>query len=135
MSSRYHIHVARDIHLVRDQAEYRREHELAIGKLAARGAAIAVQEDTRSLIAYVNHGRWIVDCPCGAGSATDPAWREARCFGCGTVYANVVFPPDEDRARIEALLMKRPRIEHRNWFPHERVDDLAAENVAHGVAG
>lgn len=37
------------------------------------------------------------------------------------------------RARIEALLLARADPSTRNWKPGETLDDLATENVAHGV--
>lgn len=45
------------------------------------------------LQAYVNDGRWVVDCRCGSGCLTRPGW-EARCGECGAVYDQVTFPKE-----------------------------------------
>lgn len=86
--------------------------------------------------AYMNHGRWVADCPaegCGfsalAGSHLDcPAHDVVR----------VVWPTDLEREEIEAELNLRPvdplvGAKHANWRPGETVESLRAENVEHGV--
>jgi hypothetical protein len=78
-----------------------------------------------TLAAYVNHGRWVADCVCGAGMAASPAEPESICIECGRHYA-ARFPTE--RAEIEQALLLRERAENRNWFPHETAADLADEN-------
>lgn len=89
--------------------------------------------------AYVNHGRWCVDCPqCNTGWLADSATplllldakgvRHAQCY-CGAGIA-AQFPPDKDA--IDAQLGNRPEA-NRNWRPGESVIDLRIENAAHGV--
>jgi hypothetical protein len=90
------------------------------------------------MTAYINHGRWIVDCP-------NPACRsallahETRC-DCGdqTVCEHrgecntpitATYPPDAEG--IWTILERRPR-EHRNWTT-ETLEALKAENLEHGV--
>jgi len=90
--------------------------------------------DAAPLYAEVNHGRWLVKCrECnGAELATrDDPWF--WCRGCynhrdGNKLLPVVWP--DDPAAIARELRVRPQ-EHRNWQPHERVDDLRAENIEH----
>lgn len=83
------------------------------------------------LVARVNHNRWLANCPfCDSGIALTPGWNEGRCFECGAVYKHVLFP--DDPAAIAQALEARP-LKHRNWFPHETVAVLRAENVEHGV--
>ena len=100
--------------------------------VATRGLAVTTSDVPRA--ARVNHNRWLVDCPCGAGAAVDLGADPpvARCYEDGVVHVRVVLPPD--RAALEAALLRRPLAATRNWHLNETVADLAAENAAHGVA-
>lgn len=83
------------------------------------------------LIAYINHGRWVVDCPaCTMGVLTHPEWSLACCAECGAVYQSVAFP--QNWREIEGLLLNRPR-PYQNWMPKESAFDLRLENLEHGV--
>ena len=79
--------------------------------------------------AYVNHGRWVVDCSTegceGARLAAD-AWKP--CQNCGRI-TEAVYPPN--RLLIDVWLSRRIVPQTRNWYPYETVEDLVAENVAH----
>ncbi|MAH45846.1 hypothetical protein CMI37_08445 [Candidatus Pacearchaeota archaeon] len=86
----------------------------------------------KPLLAYVDHGRWIVRCECGGAEL---AWEEGLmlCHSCFNSkqrqqLRRTKFPPN--RQAIEVLLMKRP-YENRNWFPYETLNDLETENLAH----
>ena len=96
--------------------------------------------------AYVNHGRWVVDCPfCGGaeqewpqGLRTHPSVPHP--FGlvndtlhCGYTGKTCVAQFPDDRFAIESVLSKRPEPQTRNWFVHESVEDLHAENVERGI--
>lgn len=91
----------------------------------------------RDVYARVEQGRWLADCECGGAEYVD---LELPLFMCCNdwnradehKWRRVVLPAD--RERIEQLLLARPNIENRNWRPRESVEDLEAENVAHGVA-
>lgn len=48
---------------------------------------------------------------------------------CATLIP-VVWPDDPEA--IVGLTVNRP-IPNRNWYPHESIDDLRAENELHGV--
>jgi hypothetical protein len=86
--------------------------------------------------AYVNHGRWVVECPvCGGGERVptaegSPTTILCQVPACGTELG-VIFP--EKRAQIESVLLLRENLVNRNWSPGETVADLEAENVEHGV--
>lgn len=87
-------------------------------------------------LAYVNHGRWMCNCPhCGAASWA-PETMPLCCVECG-MKANglrpcrVRFP--ENRWGIELVLKRRPEIETRNWTPGESLRDLLSENLKRGV--
>lgn len=88
------------------------------------------QETDTPIVAYVAVSSWRVMCPCGEAPPADPDWALACCCGCGLVYVNVQFSPD--REAIEAVLLKRSRWTDRNWRAPWTVDDLRAQNVAHG---
>lgn len=107
-----------------------------IGPLPNTGETV----NTQTTFAYVNHGRWLVDCPfCRStqlAAKTDPRFLCAGAAGCGNAqvggaYVNVVWPKDTDR--IEAELVKRATPLNRNWMPGETVKDLQRENAEHGV--
>lgn len=84
--------------------------------------------------AYVNHGRWVGDCPfCPSASMVSPDDPRFFCAECanaavGGQYVPVAFPADVER--IENELVQRPVAANRNWQPGETATDLAAETVA-----
>jgi hypothetical protein len=128
------IKTARELHSVRTPQQYREKHARAIATRAARGERVAVLETIAPLEARIDpQSGWIVDCDCGAGNATDPAWGFACCFGCGAVHVCLGFPVVWKA--IEALLLRRPRQENRGWRPGETLEDLRADNLAHGLEG
>lgn len=101
----------------------------------ARGVAAAAE---------VNHGRWVARCPfCASAQVVSPAGPRFLCAGaegCANgpargAFVPVVFPPDDVRARIEAVLLVRPDRANRNWMPGETVADLIEENAEHGLDG
>lgn len=80
--------------------------------------------------AYLNHGRWVVDCPdCNGAQLACRTDHRFMCNECGNVviaglWRMVSWPADLDA--IEAALAGRP-IHNQNWRPGETVDDLLAE--------
>lgn len=94
--------------------------------------------DADPLPARVMHGWWIVDCPC---NGADFVWLDRPlqwCGSCGNAqlggrWRRVAVP--ENRREIEKALLARPDPATRNWFPHETVEDLRAENAAYGLGG
>ena len=81
--------------------------------------------------AYVNHGRWVVDCPtpyCNEAHHAEPT----TCPGCGRTYGPS-FPAE--RVLIDAALSRRVVVETRNWIPGETVARLESENEAHRSEG
>lgn len=92
-------------------------------------------------LAYVNWGRWVVDCPnpqCGSAqvaSADDPRFMCTACLNVlwGGRWLQVRWPDAAKREAIEGELRLRPHPANRNWFPWERVEDLVTENVVHGA--
>lgn len=82
--------------------------------------------------AYVNHGRWIAECPdcCNAQLAckTDPRFLCNECgnVAVGKLWRTVLFPPNT--TGIEALLQNRP-VANQNWVPGETPAQLATDNL------
>lgn len=87
---------------------------------------------------FVNHGRWMIKCPFGCGSAqvaseTDKRFYCATCenslAGNNLIPAN--WPDVATQALIEDALLPRLQV-NQNW-DGETVDGLLAENVANEV--
>ena len=90
--------------------------------------------------AYLNHGRWVVDCSADDCEAVLSIGRqicecrdESVCdhpsIPCG-IETVAEFP--DDRIEIDRLTMLRPRRRNRNWTT-ETVEALKAENLLQGV--
>lgn len=79
-------------------------------------------EPGAEVVARIDHGRWIADCPdCNGAEYVDPDEPVFFCFGClNTQYQGqlrpVRFPPPEIRERIEANL--RPEA-YNSWSEEE----------------
>lgn len=93
-----------------------------------------------TLRAVVNHGRWVVHCPtCPValpGNPNDARFWCVECFNVehGGAWLDVAYPDAAEREACEAELVKRRRVENRNWTPG--AEDLAlliGENIAHGA--
>lgn len=101
-------------------------------KMRQRGTP--VRESDERLVARVDHGRWVADCPaCNSGVALTPGVNEAFCFGqgCGHRFTVIEWPAASDVEEIERTLRARPKIVTRNWAPTETLTNLRAENRAH----
>lgn len=89
--------------------------------------------------AYVNHGRWCVDCPHGCGSAQYASRKDRRffCVDCDNAgdprWIPVDWPSDLEIGAIEAALLARPDVTSRNWKPGETIEQLVAENAEHDL--
>jgi hypothetical protein len=78
--------------------------------------------------AYINHGRWVIDCAwCQKGVLTRPDWGVANCIECGARYpaGTIAFPDDPS---IQHLLLLRPVVETQNWDNKQTAADLLKEN-------
>lgn len=94
------------------------------------------------IVAYVNHGRWVAECPdCAGAQLVSELERRFWCLNCGNAAVNFAWRHvrmPQKRTAIEAELVIRPaakgdRAITRNWLPGETVKDLQRENVEHGV--
>jgi hypothetical protein len=94
-------------------------------------------QGTRAVHAYVNHSRWLWDCPVCNGSELcsdlDPRAVCRLCGNAGDGWWQIVWPDDTTRERVEVLLERRPDPRTRNWTPGELVEQLQAENLQHGI--
>jgi hypothetical protein len=81
-----------------------------------------------TLAAYLNHGRWVVDCPACPSAAL--AGATFACEDCGYGPEAVQMPAEA--ADVEDAVRPRP-LRNRNWRPTETVADLEAENAEHGL--
>lgn len=96
---------------------------------AAPPAALADVQVT----AYVNHGRWVADCPfCNGAELIDLDDPRFYCLSClnatvGGAWLAVKLPAPAERAAIEHELLRRKEDRHRNWLPGETVTRLHQE--------
>lgn len=83
--------------------------------------------DAGNALAYVNDGRWVVDCTeCNSGIAASPGQSPLVCIECGARFV-VSYPGQALRRGIESTLLKR-HWKNRHWRPGETLAQLAAEN-------
>lgn len=90
--------------------------------------------DEHETFAYVNHGRWVVDCPfCGSAQHAAKTDHRFLCSECGNAEARGAWLPvrwPRDAKKIEQVLDERPREANRNWRPPEKLSVLKSENKA-----
>ena len=110
---------------VTDVPSYRAVHELAMQN---KGVRFSEVDTPRS--AYINHGRWVVDCLCAGAGLTSRSFGLSCCFDCGRVYTAITFP--KHGKAIEDLLLARPP-DARNWRD-ESLAVLRDENAKEGVS-
>lgn len=80
--------------------------------------------------AYVNHGRWVADCPTTCGSALDLDSGQSM-YICAECHAMSVvdWPPNADE--IWEALQERPFDRVRHWYPREHELAIRAQ-LPHG---
>lgn len=85
---------------------------------AERRGATDFDRSALPLDAYVNHGRWVADCPiCNGGIALWKEHESGCCLDCGTIYSRISWPSKKDIELVEETLVKQPIYEERNWKP------------------
>jgi hypothetical protein len=80
--------------------------------------------------AYVNHGRWVADCPieCGSALNLDPGQILFACVECHSI-SHIDWPTNADE--IWEALQERPFNKVRHWYPRQH--DLAVRaGIPHG---
>lgn len=102
-------------------------------QLGATSAPLGAESDPEAAVpAYVNHGRWVVDCPdCRNAQLACKTDHRFMCNECGNIAVSRLWRPviwPAKPAAIEAMLGNRPR-ENQNWDPSEAAVGLAIENL------
>jgi hypothetical protein len=113
-----------------------------LNHLAPEPPAPDAVHDGAEAVAYVNHGRWVADCPastCTGAELVDPDEPRFYCLSCYNAafdgrWLPVRFPPEPERKAIERALLDRPRARNRNWFPGETVEQLEEEHRRYRAA-
>ena len=91
-----------------------------------------------SVIAYVNRGRWVVECPeldCFSAIVVTKAEPRFLCTRCalpttGGKWVPIDFPPAAESAEAERTLLQRPTARRMDWDRHkgETLADLQIDN-------
>jgi len=110
---------------VRDVESYRAVHTAAMKRAEKDTHEVEAPQD-----AYVNNGRWVVNCTCNGAGLTSPSFKISRCFDCGRVYTHITFP--KEAKKIEEALTARHDQSSRNWNG-ETLQQLLDENAEYGV--
>lgn len=123
----------RGVHGVRSFADLLKKQERELKKLTDYdGIPREARPNHQPKWAYVNWGRWVIDCDCGAGNAVDVTTRMAACLSCGLVHHAVRLPREHEA--IEHALSRRTYAWNQNWNRDETLEQLEAENIEHGLA-
>lgn len=91
-----------------------------------------LDEENRTVVPYLNAGRWIADCPaCGCGMACWDRNPQACCLGwkCGRIY-QVAWQPPQERSAVMRVVAGWPE-GNRNWDAHkgETLEELRIQGV------
>lgn len=117
--------------------------------MTAAADLVRLSDGVQVVHVFANWGRWVAPCPTcpsalqvvagrvdvDAGAVGWDAVRRRhglRCLECGTLHV-AVWPDEDMTAGVERLLLLRPDPTSRSWYPGETLDDLAVENMTHGV--
>lgn len=140
----HRIHTLRSRHGLRSDAEidaWHRKWLLKRGISHARPITdVATGENVVPAVAWVQEGLWIAGCPsCARGATPVEPGVPFMCCACGNLdlggkWRPVLWPDATARRDGEALLLRRPLAENRNWLTsRESLADLEAENQKEGV--
>jgi hypothetical protein len=108
--------------------------------LERRGFMFANRQDandfrtsTRKLEAYLNHSRWVADCPmddCNGGIALWQENPEACCLDCGTIFNTITWPSETEMAKVLIAAISLPFEEERNYDPRRETAGDAVKRMA-----
>lgn len=107
--------------------EYATDKQRARVRAIIENQGLPVRKSTKAVDAYVNHGRWVADCPCNGAERVAPG-EDMECGGCGAA-SPVKFPAGA--AEIDRLLVKRVPA-NQNWRGEDMAEVLG-ENIAAGL--
>ena len=77
----------------------------------------------------VSDSCWQLACPCGNYPSYAPEWALAACFSCGAIYRQA---PPYDWRDVQRVLVNRAKLGERHMLIGQTVEELRAENRAHG---
>lgn len=97
-----------------DDASVRAKQDAELRRAHPRGNRPVPHETDDHPYVYLNHGRWLVDCPCGSGAAVTTTGK-AYCCECGRIMT-VELPDVQVQAEAVAVFGDQ-KIEERNWHP------------------
>lgn len=96
-----------------------------------------IDDQAPPAIAYVNHGRWVADCPSGCGGAMllDPElpFMCGECFNAELHGRWRLVDWPANRTEIESWLELRKLAHTANWSLGETIEQLREENRIHGI--
>jgi hypothetical protein len=100
-------------------------------RFAQRPDAKAFRKSQKQLVAYLNHSRWVADCPmpdCNGGIALWQDNPEACCLDCGTIFTNIKWPRETEMAKVlvAAVSVDEPA---RNYDPRRQTAAEAVERM------
>lgn len=75
------------------------------------------------VVAYVNHGRWVGECPtphCGGAREVNPDHNPFWCVECGKSYV-VEWPDKKTMRAVTTILEQRPEPANQNYHPDDHV--------------
>ena len=121
----------------------RNGRDFLVSQLVAQGAPELIKELDKkphgdAVVARVNHGRWIGDCPvCGGAEVVDPDDPVFMCLSClndanQRKVRPVDFPDENFRLRMGEVLVHRGERRARGWDPGETIEDLKRQNRGRG---
>jgi len=79
-------------------------------------------------LVYVNHGRWVVECPSGDNNAFEILGSN-RWFTCTLCKRDFQVRLPYNHDLIDKILGQRPNLMNRNWLPTETTAALIQENT------
>jgi len=113
--------------------------QFAVSTAQSRGWGRPTERNTEPVMARLDAGSWLADCPLGCGGAetVDEAQPLFLCLSCGSgmKWWPVVFPVN--REAIDAEVSKRRDPHGWAWATGESMDDLRKETAvlkARGLA-
>lgn len=109
--------------------EFASDRQRAAVAASVQRQGLPAKKNRQPVEAYVNHGRWVVDCPCGGAELVTPG-EDMLCGSCG-MSSPVSLPPFKTRNQIDGLLEKRPPF-NQNWRGEDMAEVLG-ENIAAGL--
>ena len=119
---------------VRKSGGYRRWIEQMV---SSRWDGFVIEWKARGQVpAEIVRSSWRVSCPfCRGAIVVEPAdlFFCPDCLNQANHFRPMGIIVPKDWQEIERILLKRPDPVRRNWLPHETVEDLKSQNLAHGL--